>query len=76
MYDTDVSNPLLPWEDDWTGDNSHPAWTSGYSPLGDWATATTTLDTLVETSTFKPFQAQVKSPVGFVVRGQYMVSYY
>lgn len=76
MYDNDYTNPLLPFGEDWTFYSSHPAWTSGYSPVADWSTAATTLDTLVETTTFKPFQMQVNQSVGFVVRGQYMVSYY
>ncbi|RKS80155.1 hypothetical protein CLV35_0576 [Motilibacter peucedani] len=75
MFDTDVSNPRLPWMDDWTYYGSHPFWTTGSSWAADWSTASTTLDTLTETKAYVPFQAQVDGPVGFVVRGQYLVSY-
>jgi hypothetical protein len=76
MYDNDFTNPLIPWADDWTFYPDHVPYTSGSSAAADWSTASTTLNTLVETGTFKPFQMQVNQSVGFVVRGQYMVSYY
>lgn len=76
MYDTDLHHPLLPWENFFGGYNAHPFFTSGYSPAADWSTAVTTLNTTTATATFLPFQMQVNDAVGFVVRGQYMVSYW